>query len=117
MVLQSVRRRSPLPVKETWMKVKDPAMIRRWRMQERFSQRDLALLVRRSQATIHLLESGKMRTLSESLAIDIASRLHVPWPDLFEAEEGEPLTQVTSSLSSSRHAAGESGHQARRISA
>lgn len=79
------------------MKVKDPAMIRRWRKQERFSQRDLAALVRRSQNTIHLLETGGMKTLSEDLAISIASRLHVPWEDLFELEEHEIVPRMTSS--------------------
>lgn len=77
------------------MKVKDPAMIRRWRKQERFSQRDLAALVRRSQNTIHLLETGGMKTLSEDLAISIASRLHVPWEDLFELEEHEIMPKTT----------------------
>ncbi|MCO4256480.1 helix-turn-helix transcriptional regulator [Pseudarthrobacter cellobiosi] len=77
------------------MKVKDPAMIRRWRQQERFTQRDLAALVRRSQTTIYLLETGGMKTLTEDLAISIASRLHVPWEVLFELEEHEVMPIVT----------------------
>lgn len=80
------------------MKVKDPAMIRRWRKQKRFSQRDLAFLVRRSQNTIHLLETGGLKTLSEDLAISIASRLDVPWEDLFELEEHEVMPHMTKSV-------------------
>lgn len=80
------------------MKVKDPAMIRRWRKQERFSQAELAFLVRRSQTTIHLLETGGMKTLSEDLAIAIAGRLRVPWEDLFALQEHEIAPPVTSEV-------------------
>lgn len=69
------------------MRVKNPAQIRRWRKQRHFSQRDLAYLVRRSQSTIYLLETGGMTTCSEDLALAIAARLDVPWEDLFEARE------------------------------
>ena len=104
MVMQSVRRRQPIKLKETWMKVKDPAAIRRRRQQERFSQRDLAALVRRSQTTIWMLENGQMKTLSEDLAIAIASRLHRDWEELFELEEHE-LTpgMTTKSCETRRH--------------
>lgn len=82
--------------KETWMRVKDPARIRRWRKQRFYSQRDLAFLVRRSQNTIYLIESGKMPTLSEDLAVAIAARLNVPWEDLFEEETLKPMPKVAS---------------------
>lgn len=84
--------------KETWMRVKDPAKIRRWRKQRFYSQRDLAFLVRRSQNTIYLIESGKMPTLSEDLAVAIAARLDVPWEDLFEEETLKPMPEVTSDM-------------------
>lgn len=77
------------------MKVKDPGMLRRKRMNQRFSQRDLAGLVRRSQNTIHLLETGQMKTLSEDLALLLAARLHTDWEDLFDLEEHEILPKVT----------------------
>lgn len=76
------------------MKVKDPAMIRRWRKQKRFSQAELGFLVRRSQSTIHLLETGGMKTLTEDLAIAIAARLERPWEDLFELEERSSVPHV-----------------------
>lgn len=76
------------------MQVKDGRQVRRWRMQRRFSQRELAFLVRRTQSTIHLIETGKLRQISEDLAVAIAARLDVPWDDLFEAHEVEPLPQV-----------------------
>lgn len=86
------------------MQVKDPAMLRRWRKQRRYSQQELAFLVRRSQATIHLLETGKMKNLSEDLAIAIAARLEVPWEDLFELHEVDRIEPVASSASTERQA-------------
>lgn len=71
------------------MQVKDGGQIRRWRKQRRFSQRELAYLVRRTQSTIHLIETGKLRSISEDLAIGIAARLDIPWEDLFNANEVE----------------------------
>ncbi|NVC23364.1 helix-turn-helix transcriptional regulator [Kocuria salina] len=85
------------------MKVKDPARIRRWRKQRHYSQRDLAFLVRRSQTTIHLLEKGSMKTLSEDLAIAIAARLDVPWEDLFEAQEEKPMSSLTNDTDATRN--------------
>lgn len=78
------------------MRVKDPAALRRKRLNRRFSQRDLAMLVRRSQTTIHLLETGGMKTLSEDLALHIAARLDVDWEDYFLLEEGDVLPDVKS---------------------
>lgn len=94
-VVPITKRGKLAPRREIWMRVKDPAQIRRWRKQRHYSQRDLAFLVRRSQTTIHLLEKGSMRTLSEDLAIAIAARLDVPWEDLFEAEEEKPMPSTT----------------------
>ncbi|MGW4325404.1 helix-turn-helix transcriptional regulator [Nocardia sp. NPDC004573] len=69
------------------MQVRDPAALRRWRKQRRYSQRDLGMLVRRSHTTIYALETGRMTTLTEDLAIAIAARLDVPWEELFSAHE------------------------------
>lgn len=79
------------------MRVKDPAALRRRRKNKRFSQEDLAHLVRRSQNTISLLELGKMKTLSEDLAVAIAARLECDWEDLFDLEEAEVAPMVGSS--------------------
>ncbi|MGP9489647.1 hypothetical protein ACT3UD_17015 [Glutamicibacter sp. 287] len=68
------------------MRAKDPAALRRKRINQRFGQRDLAVLGRRSEATIHQLETGKMKTLAEDLALLIAARLFVDWEDLFILE-------------------------------
>ncbi|WP_081998449.1 helix-turn-helix transcriptional regulator [Sinomonas humi] len=75
------------------MKVKDPAMLRRWRRQENLSQKQLGFLVNRSQTTIHLLETGRMAKLSEELAIALAVRLKQPWDELFELEDSEKLSR------------------------
>ncbi|WP_163275364.1 helix-turn-helix transcriptional regulator [Cellulomonas iranensis] len=87
------------------MRVKDPAQIRRWRKQRHFTQRDLAYLVRRSQATIWQLESGRLKTITEDLAIAIAARLDVPWEDLFEAHERIAMDDLTNEVHSSQRAA------------
>lgn len=94
--MRKARRGLQLIRKESWMKVKDPGALRRKRLNQRFSQRDLAGLVRRSQNTIHLLETGQMKTLTEDLAILLAARLQVDWEDLFELEEHEIAPSVTS---------------------
>jgi DNA-binding XRE family transcriptional regulator len=84
--------------REVWMRVKDPAKIRRWRKQRHFTQRDLAYLVRRSQTAIYALECGKLRTISEDFAIAVAARLDVPWEELFEAEEIKPMPAVATGV-------------------
>ena len=81
------------------MRVKDPAALKRKRMNRQYSQRDLAFLVRRSQNTIHLLETGKQKTLSEDLAVAIAGRLGVDWEDFFILEEHEVMPPVESGMS------------------
>lgn len=88
------RRRPPVKRREYWMRVIDPARIRRQRKFKRFSQRELAYLVRRTQSTIYLIETGKLRDVSEDLAIAIAARLDLPWEDLFEAREASSLPAV-----------------------
>jgi transcriptional regulator with XRE-family HTH domain len=80
------------------MRVIDPAALRRKRINQRFSQRDLAGLVRRSQATIHQLETGKMKTLTEDLALLISARLFTPWEELFTLEEHEIAPPVASGV-------------------
>ncbi|CAM3808196.1 helix-turn-helix transcriptional regulator [Tsukamurella ocularis] len=72
------------------MQVKSGDQIRRRRQSMRYSQRELAYLVRRSQNTIHLIETGKLRSISEDLAIAIAARLGRDWDELFEAHEAAP---------------------------
>ncbi|MCK0174768.1 helix-turn-helix transcriptional regulator [Mycolicibacterium sp. F2034L] len=90
----SRRRRPPTKRREYWMRVTDPARIRRQRKFKRFSQRELAYLVRRTQSTIYLIETGKLRDISEDLALAIAARLDVPWEDLFEARESSSVPGV-----------------------
>lgn len=99
------RRRATYMKRESWMRVKDPAALRRWRKQRHYSQEDLAFLVRKSQTTIYLLETGRMKTLTEALADAIAARLNVAWDALFDAEEDKPLPEVPSAVHIVRNAA------------
>jgi putative transcriptional regulator len=92
--MRRTRRTLSIVRKETWMKVKDPAKLRRKRLNRKFSQRDLAFLVKRSQNTIHLLETGGMKTLSEDLALHIAARLGVEWEEYFDLEEHEVMPAI-----------------------
>lgn len=78
------------------MRVKNPDALRRKRINRRYSQRDLAMLVKRSQTTIYLLETGQMKTLTEDLALHIAARLDVDWEDFFDLEEHEVMPVVKS---------------------
>lgn len=80
------------------MQVKDPGQIRRWRKQKKFSQRELAFLVRRTQATIWQIEDGRLKNISEDLAVSIAARLDVPWEDLFIAHEHEVVPKLATGV-------------------
>jgi putative transcriptional regulator len=77
------------------MQVRDREALKRWRGRRDLTQRQLAYLVGASQTTIHLLETGGMKTLTEKLALSIAKRLDVPWEDIFEAREAARVPGVT----------------------
>jgi len=67
------------------MRVREGAALRRRRERLGLTQRELAFLARPcSQTTIYLLETRKMTTLTEELAVRIARRLDVPVESLFE---------------------------------
>ncbi len=77
------------------MRVKDGAAIRRRRQRQGLSQRDLAYLCRPcSQTTIYLLESGRMTTLSEALAVRLAKRLDVAVDVLFDERTPSGASQA-----------------------
>lgn len=88
------------------MRVKDGGQIRRWRKQRRYSQRELAFLVRRTQSAIYLIETGKLRTISEDFAVAVAARLDVPWEDLFEVDDAEVVPGVDHGTHSKSQAVG-----------
>ncbi|MDI2019733.1 helix-turn-helix transcriptional regulator [Paenarthrobacter nicotinovorans] len=99
MSVSTFRRRRAQAGKDTWMRVKNPDSLRNWRKQRRFSQQQLATLVRCSQNTISLLELGHMKTCTPEVAVAIAAWLDVPWMELFEAQTHEVVPGDTSSLS------------------
>lgn len=80
------------------MKVKDRDQMRRWRRRKGFTQEDLALLSGCTQQMISLLETGKLNTLGEDLAIRIAKRLDQSWEDLFTAHESNVVSMVTNDI-------------------
>ncbi len=88
------------------MRVKDPAQIRRRRERHRFTQRDLAHLVRRSQTAVHALETGRLRTVSDEFALAVAARLDAPWEELFEATDSSVAPRVTTGAHATEHHVG-----------
>lgn len=79
-----------------WMRLRDPKKLRSWRVHRNLTQRELAFLCKCSQNSIHLLESGRMTSVSEDLAMTICRRLDIPWEDVFEARESSGMRRVTS---------------------
>lgn len=101
----ATRKRPPRQRRDVWMHVKDPAAIKRWRVQRHFSQRDLAFLTRRSQAAIWQIEKGKLPNIEEDFALAIAARLQIPWDELFEEREEKPMPELTTGRPSTALAA------------
>lgn len=81
--------------REAWMRVKDPAAIRRARKARGFSQRDLAALCKCTQAAISALETGTMKTCSADLAKIICRRVERDLEDLFIDPAAEVVPMVT----------------------
>lgn len=84
------------------MKLKDPDQLQRWRKRRDLKQWELAVLSGCTQQTISLLETGKMTTLSEDLAIKIAKRLDLSWEDLFMACEAPVMPIATNDMQGTR---------------
>lgn len=79
--------------------------MRRARRARGLSQRDLAYLAGCSQATVSLIERGKMTSLTDSLARAIARRLGVACEDLFAAPRGIRIGSVTNGKRANRRRA------------
>ncbi len=80
------------------MKMKDREQMQRWRKRKGLTQGELAFLVGCTQQTISLLETGRMTTLSEYLALAIAKRLGHDWEDLFVACEAPVVPALKSDV-------------------
>lgn len=84
----------------------DGAPICRGRKRKKLTQRQLAYLTRCSHTTIYLLETGRMKTLSEDLALAIAERLEVDVEDLFEERTATVVPAVATGTQAVRNAVG-----------
>lgn len=89
-------------IREAWMKIKDPAALRRARVRQEFTQYDLAALARCTQATISALETGTMKRCSEDLATALAKWLKLDVEDLFTRHDGSRVQRVTNAAGSTR---------------
>lgn len=96
------RTRPPVRRRDVWMRVKDPAQMRRLRKANHYSQEQLAFLVKKSQQSISLIEKGEMRTISEEFAVALAGRLGRDWEELFDAHEEAAVPAVTNAVRSTR---------------
>jgi putative transcriptional regulator len=73
------RRRS-----EVWMDVREGGKpLKRKRQRAELTQRELAFLVGKTDTTIYMLETGRLRSCSEQLAHAITKRLACDLEDLF----------------------------------
>lgn len=95
------RSRPPVRRRDVWMRVKDPAQMKRLRKQNHLSQEQLAFLVRKTQQSISQIEKGDLKNISEGFAIALAGRLGREWEELFEAKE-EAAPAVPSAVHSDR---------------
>jgi putative transcriptional regulator len=81
---------------EVWMKTKDSGQpLARARKRARLTQRELAFLARCSQTTIYLLETGRMETCSDDLALRVVDRLPIDMEDAFEERSSSALSSLT----------------------
>lgn len=80
------------------MRVTDPAALKRARKIMRWTQRELAGACGRTQTTIYLLETGRQRTLKESLAVDLARILSLEFGQVFDDTEDSVLTTISSGV-------------------
>jgi putative transcriptional regulator len=87
------------------MHVKDPAQFKRKRVNRRYTQRELAMLVRRTQTTIWAIENGTLTNISEDLALALAARLEVDWEELFDLREAEAVNTLPNDMHTTGHAA------------
>jgi putative transcriptional regulator len=113
MSTQGGARRKAGPMRRTrrrsggWMKLKPGGgdRLRRKRIRLRWTQRDLAYMVRCSQNTISLLEQEKMTTLSEELAELIVQRFDdagIDAEDIFEKRESAGMRRMATGARTNR---------------
>jgi putative transcriptional regulator len=82
---------------EMWMQTKDQGQpLARARKRARLTQRELAFLARCSQTTIYLLETGRMTTCSDDLALRIVDRLPVDMEDVFSERALPTMSSLAS---------------------
>jgi putative transcriptional regulator len=82
---------------EVWMKTKDAGQpLARARKRARLTQRELAFLARCSQTTVYLLETGRMLTCSDDLALRLIDRLPIDLEDAFEPRAASRTSLVAS---------------------
>lgn len=80
------------------LRVIDPGRNRRARADLKISQRKLARRCECTQSMISLIETGKLRSLSEKLALVMAEELRKPWEHLFTDEVVTLMPAVTNAV-------------------
>jgi putative transcriptional regulator len=95
MTQPSCRAKAP---EDVYMRVLDPAALKRARKIMRWTQREVADACGRTQTTIYLLETGRQRTLKESLAIDLTRILDLNFERVFDDTEDSVLATIASGV-------------------
>jgi putative transcriptional regulator len=88
------------------MRIKEegPSLIKRARQREGYTQRELAVLTKCSQATIWKLEAGKLKTLKPGLATRVTTRLRLSMDDAFEERSTMPVVTTGTCISAQESA-------------
>lgn len=89
-------------MREVYMKPINRERLAKRRKDAGYTQRELAMLCRCTQAAISGLETGNMPNCSEALAEEIARRLDREVEELFTAHDGQVMHRVTNARGSKR---------------
>lgn len=89
-------------LREVYMRPINRERLARRRAEAGFTQRELAMLCKCTQAAISALETGAMANCSADLAKQIARRLDRDLEELFTSHDGSRVTNVTTEANSTR---------------
>ena len=89
-------------LREVYMRPINRERLARRRVEAGFTQRELAMLCKCTQAAISALETGAMLNCSADLAKQIARRLDRDLEELFDSHDGARVARVTNAVKSNQ---------------
>lgn len=90
-------------LREVYMRPINRERLAKRRVEAGFTQRELAMLCKCTQAAISALETGAMLNCSADLAKQIAKRLGRDLEELFDSHDGARVARVTNAVKSNQH--------------